>query len=249
MPYLPNTTWKRRFSIGTLLLLVLGLPEDARASTPDLLLLTEENPPQNFTDPRTGEIRGIYGDIVGLLLARTGIRAEVRPLPWNRAYAEALARPNTCVFATTMTPARLPLFKWIGPLTEERVFVFSRSDWRDPVASPADLVGTPVMVQENSGVAQLLAELGIEAMPAQLSQMGRMVAKGRADLFAAAESIGRSIASQGGFEARPLLQLASYRAGIACNLRTEDETLSRLNAAAIAAREDGSLDMILARYR
>lgn len=89
-----------------------------------LRLVTEEYPPYNYLNEQ-GEVRGTATQLLKSLFERIGLDAEFQLLPWARALTEAQMRENTCVYSTTRTPERDPLFKWIGPLLSNQWGAFS----------------------------------------------------------------------------------------------------------------------------
>lgn len=62
-----------------------------------LIFVTEEQPPMNFTDPKNGEVAGISTRLVKTLLQKADMKAEFRLMSWQRAYRLALSAPDTCI--------------------------------------------------------------------------------------------------------------------------------------------------------
>lgn len=79
-----------------------------------LQLLTEENPPANFT--RDGMPAGVATELVQEMLRRQNMDVPLEFLPWARAYAMATTLPDVGLFATARLPERENLFHWVGPL-------------------------------------------------------------------------------------------------------------------------------------
>lgn len=115
------------------LVLVSGVSLPARA----LVLLTEENPPLNFT--RQGKVEGIGTAVVSEMVSRAGLKADIRVLPWAEAYAKAQSDADTCVFSTARFPARMPLFLWVGPIARGTYSVFGLPDFADKIGRVDDL--------------------------------------------------------------------------------------------------------------
>lgn len=106
----------RAFFYRTLIIGLLTSVSLAQAQT--ITLLTEENPPLNYTDPATKAIVGSSTDLVKAIFEKAGVEYNLRILPWQRAYSSALDTENTCVYSTTITDERRALFKWVAPLAE-----------------------------------------------------------------------------------------------------------------------------------
>lgn len=81
-----------------------------------LQLFTEEAPPMAFT--QDDELHGMSIDIVRLLIERTGHDAQIRILPWTRAYHLAQRDADTAIFSTVRTAERESRFQWVGPILE-----------------------------------------------------------------------------------------------------------------------------------
>ncbi|WP_426103457.1 hypothetical protein [Massilia sp. TSP1-1-2] len=62
-------------------------------------------------------VTGHAAEKIHEIMRRTGIDYSMATMPWKRAYTLAATAQNTCVFMTSRTPEREPLFKWIGPIS------------------------------------------------------------------------------------------------------------------------------------
>jgi polar amino acid transport system substrate-binding protein len=102
-----------------------------------LTLLTEENPPFNYTEG--GKLTGIATDIVNEMAKRAGVPVKAQVQAWESAYTAAQAEKDTCIFATARLENRERLFQWVGPLASNRWVVFGKSDFAAPVKGFADL--------------------------------------------------------------------------------------------------------------
>jgi polar amino acid transport system substrate-binding protein len=111
----------------------------ALAVTPTvaLTLLTEENPPFNYTDD--GRIVGSATEIVAAIVKEAGLPVRQEILPWDTAFRRAQAEKDTCVFATARLENRERLFLWVGPLANSYWGVFARGGFAQPIRSLADL--------------------------------------------------------------------------------------------------------------
>lgn len=85
-----------------------------------LTLTTEDYPPFNFAKDGGKTITGSSTDVMNEVLKRTGIKATIALLPWERAYKEARWMTKILgIYSTTRTEAREKLFKWVGPLVTD----------------------------------------------------------------------------------------------------------------------------------
>ena len=88
---------------------------------PDFRIMTEHWVPYQFKENDT--IRGISVDLLVDLLDRVGSRqgrADIEMVPWARGYRYAQKIKNAILFLTSRTPEREHLFKWVGPVIQNR---------------------------------------------------------------------------------------------------------------------------------
>lgn len=90
----------------------------------EVILQTENFPPFNMADggknfAREEHIQGISATTVREMFKRAGIAYSMTlRFPWDRIYQSTLDLPNHGLFSTSMTDARRPLFKWVGPIAQ-----------------------------------------------------------------------------------------------------------------------------------
>ncbi len=98
------------------------LPVSARGE--ELRLLTEENPPLNFT--KDGQATGLAVDIVDAIQKRLHQTVPVKFYPWVRSYQFALDGPMVGLFSTIRTEQREALFKWVGPISTVKTSLYGK---------------------------------------------------------------------------------------------------------------------------
>src|SRR5262245_7214082 len=92
-------------------LVALGLATTAAHA---LTLVTEENPPFNYTEQ--GKVVGLSTEIMSELGKRSGIPLQIKSMPWEQAYIAAQRDKDTCVYSTARLENRERLFTWVGPI-------------------------------------------------------------------------------------------------------------------------------------
>jgi polar amino acid transport system substrate-binding protein len=92
---------------------------------PRLHILTEDNPPFNFTDEK-GTITGQSTEIVRQILKATSTDATFELLPWSQSYTLAQSAPGTALYSTARLPSREGLFKWVGPIGFDDNYFYTR---------------------------------------------------------------------------------------------------------------------------
>jgi polar amino acid transport system substrate-binding protein len=94
-----------------------------------LRIVTEHLPPFNYQS--TGKVTGYATEILQAVLKEAKIDAPIEFLPWERAYQETLAKPNTLIYSTARIPDREKLFEWIGPIGPRQVVLFKLRERKD----------------------------------------------------------------------------------------------------------------------
>jgi polar amino acid transport system substrate-binding protein len=135
-----------------LLIAAFALPVSA------LTLLTEENPPFNYTE--NGKLTGLVTELVEETARRASVPYTLEVLPWNRAYGRAQAERDTCLFATARLPNREKLFVWVGPYASNLWGVYGKGDFAGNVRALADLKPYRIGGVVNDAKVEYLKENG-----------------------------------------------------------------------------------------
>lgn len=86
-----------------------------------LTLITEDYPPLNFVT--NGQLKGPSVEIVERIRAKLGLKQEIQEIkvyPWARGYRFLQTKANTELFSTARTKQREALFKWVGPVAQNK---------------------------------------------------------------------------------------------------------------------------------
>jgi len=127
------TTISRSMLVRTML--VAGALAAAPAAA--LTLLTEENPPFNYTEK--GKLIGAATEIVLDMATRASIPVKTDVLPWDKAYVRAQGERDTCLFSTARLENRERLFLWVGPIATNVWAVYGKSDFAPTIRTVKDL--------------------------------------------------------------------------------------------------------------
>lgn len=214
-----------------------------------LHLATESSAPYSMRDG--DRVTGISTDMVREILGRSGIAYTIDVLPWKRAYTEALERNDGCVYSTTRTPEREPLFKWVGPIGEADWVLMARADRKLQLQTLDD--ARPYRIGTYNGDARdvYLRERGFHVDPAPNDLTNpRKLMLGRIDLWAASTSRSAVTLERLGYADKivPVLVFNRIRIYLACNRAVPDELVTRMNGALETMERDGSMRTIQHRY-
>ncbi len=233
-----------------LFMLLLALCRIATAGS--IALTTEDYPPFNMVDRSTGKISGIASDKVFTLMQRAGQPYTVNVFPWSRAYQMAQRLPNTCVFSTTRTPEREPMFKWVGPLVKNNWVLFARADDPRKPNSLEALAPYVLGVYRNDAVGEFLQANGFKTDVATLdSDNPRKLLLHRFDFWATGELLGQAILKNQGLSGQivPRFQFKRTEMYLACHLAFDQAKIDHLNQVLKQMEQDGTAARIEAKYR
>jgi len=220
------------------------------AGLAEFQLTTEENPPFNFTDEKSGKFVGIGTEMVKEVFKRADLKYTIIPLPWSRAYNLALKNPRTCVFMTAFTQEREPLFKWVGPFTSVEWVVYGRADKNLKVKGVSDLKKLRVGGYQDDAPVVFLQKQGVKIDLVIEDELNpRKLQLDRIDAWVTNSTRGPLLAKKLGFP--PMQKIYSIKAVdhyLACNKKIDDATVTILNREVKVLRSEGFLTEATNRY-
>jgi polar amino acid transport system substrate-binding protein len=229
--------------------LAFGCAVSHAQQAPRLYLATEAAVPHSMLEGT--RVIGIGADTVREIVKRAGIDYTIELLPWKRAYTAALERSDACVFSTTRTPERDPLFTWIGPIGEADWVLMARADSKLRLDSLDDARGYRIGTYNGDARDHYLRARGFKVDPAPNDRLNlRKLMAGRIDLWAASFRRGSATLARMGYGDKvvPVLVFNRIRVYLACNRGVPDELVARMNGALAAMEHDGTLQRIVHRY-
>lgn len=242
----------RRLAMRTLLSLV-GLASIGPAAHA-LTLVTEENPPFNFTDQ--GKVAGLSTEIVTELGNRSAIQLQIKSMPWEQAYISAQRDKETCIYSTARLENRERLFSWIGPIATNQWVLIAKNDFGGSVKAIGDARKYRVGVVAKDAKIEFLMGKGVTDLR-EVSEDGlnppRLVLRhddpNRIDLWATSAYGARKTAARANVkDIKVILPLQSIPLYLACGRNTSPQTVKALNQAFGQASKDGTLKRIAERY-
>lgn len=231
-------------------LLVLNLNASAHASTStDFRLMTEENPPFNYTDQKSGKFVGIGTEMVEEIFNRAGYRYAIVSAPWLRTYNSAMNERQTCAFMTARTEERDPLFKWVGPFMRVEWVVYGLNSGVT-ASSVEDLKNLRVGGYNGDGPSVLLQSKGIKLDLVTSDELNpKKLQTGRIDAWVTNSVRGPLLAKKQGLRnLRKLFALKVINHFVACNKGIDDADIQSLNRQLQSLRTRGGFDSIVRKY-
>lgn len=218
----------------SILSLVFLVQPGVQAETPELVLLTEHNPPAAYLDEGTGRISGLAVEVVEELLGKTGVRYSMSLLPWNRAYRRAVTEPNVCVFPANVTPEREEIFKWVRPILTGGWAIFQTPESELVLNDLVDLKKHSVIGKLDSTATEILEkELG-EPIARAVDDVAaaKLLFGGRVDFWLSGRtSVLDAVRAAGVPMPKIALDWKPAELGVACHPDTAPELLEALQAA------------------
>lgn len=215
-------------------MMFLGLVLTGPAMGKGLRLITEDNPPFNFVDAKTGALSGVAHELVVALMKQADISYEAALMPWHRGYRLALDEPNSCIYGINRTQDRDELFEWIGPLFESGWAFYGYEDDLS-LTSLADIENQIVAVKAGDAVATAFSAARPDARVLQVEtdRMGvRLLHHGRANLWLTGIVHAKKSAElEGVAEPRMVYMWRKSVVYMGCSLKTDAIFLDRLRAA------------------
>lgn len=211
--------------------------------------MTEDFPPFNFTENE--KVVGYSTDVIELAFKKAQLKTTFTQWPWLRAYNEAKNVPKHYVYSTSRTPEREKLFKWVGPIAKDSVYLMVLKD--SPIKEVSDfkaLKKYSVSGQAGDQPVLFLQQNGFDVLIAA-DEAARM------NMFKE-KKIAMDIMTTGSQEIYEKLWKLKYRRvafmydtdyWAAFNLNTPDEVIAKLNKAIAEMKNNGTLDKIAEKYR
>lgn len=229
--------------------LVCAAVSAGAAAGPALTITTEYSPPTSMLDH--GTVTGSATDRVRTMLDRIGVVHTISMYPWKRAYSAALSYPNTCVYSTTRTPEREPLFKWVGPTAEGDWVLIGLANHDYKVHTLDDARKLRIGTYFGDARDDYLRRQGFQTDPAHNDVINpQKLLMGRIDLWAASMQRGSSVLKKMGLADKlaPVLVFKRIKVYLACNRSVPDALIHKMNAELAAMAKDGTLKKIEERY-
>lgn len=157
-----------------------------------LSIVTEDFPP--FNHNKNGKVEGTAVDLLLAASKAAGApidRKQIKLLTWARGYKMVQDGPNVMLFSTTRTEERENLFKWAGPIGQNRVVVWAKkSSGIGQIADITQVKEKVAVVRDDVGdqlaVAAGVPENIIDRKP-KPEGTAKMLANGRIKLWAYGE--------------------------------------------------------------
>lgn len=221
-----------------------------------LYLYTENFPPYNMSNSgrafehSADDISGLCTELVLAALKETDLDFRIKLRNWDYGYNRALNKPNHGIFCTTYTEDRAPLFKWVGPLTNNLWTVFAPADTDLKMTSLEDAKDKLFGGYKNDVKSEYLIKRGYRVSALDSDDLNpKRLELGQIDLWLADRLGGPYVASQQNVDGLvPLYSFNATELYLALNPETPDHIIQALNEGMDKIRESGMFEAIETKY-
>ncbi|MCP4116296.1 MAG: amino acid ABC transporter substrate-binding protein [Desulfobacteraceae bacterium] len=214
--------------------------------------MTEEYPPFNYTE--NGQLTGLSYDVMAELLKRVGHPDNIKVQSWSRSYKLIQTRDNHILFSMTRTNQREPLFKWVGPVAENKWVFFAKKGNSLKINSLEDARKVKKIGTYKDDAAELFLKsngfTNLDSVIDDSVNVKKLLA-GRIDLWIvgylqglhkARTAVGDSAVLEKVFDVK---ETQLY---IAFSKATPDAVIAQWQAALDEMKKDGTYDKVLKKY-
>ncbi len=217
-------------------------------------LVTEDAYPFQYLENK--QLTGMAVEVVNEAFKRAGVARKDEMLSWKDAYDRAQVYPNTCVYSTARTENRERVFKWIGPIVENKWAAFATKGFKGTLTRPEDLTQYRVGVLQGDAKERYLKDLRVTFRvpePDDAKNPSKLTLNrtepDKIDLWVTGYYTGAHVAAKTGVkDIYPVWVFQSSENYLACNLSLPQATADKLQKALDAMKRDGSHAAIIARY-
>ncbi|TLP46191.1 ABC transporter substrate-binding protein [Cohaesibacter sp. CAU 1516] len=233
------------------------MPASADSPVDRLSIMTEDYPPFNFS--KDNRLQGVSTEIMAEMLKRVDSKlgvADIRLLPWTRAYKLVQSEEDQALFSTTRTPSREYLFKWVGPFVPTVVGVIAKKERHLKIQSLSDLVTLRIGAVRDDIGHLLLQEINmprsrIEPVLLNGQNYKKLIAN-RLDAIAYETSVSMYQLAEMGqkpSDYEVIYELQRSALYLALSIKTPDAIVRTLQDQLDAMKKDGTHAAILKKYR
>lgn len=243
-----NPTATIRSAVLLALLLLASRPVLA------LQLLTEENPPLNYTEGK--KLTGMATEVVQEMGKRAHMKLDFQVMAWDKAYEKAQADKETCLYSTARLSNRENAFTWVGPIAVNQWGLYALGGFKPEIKSLKDARPFRVAGVERDAKSEFLKQNGVTNIveekddklnPAKLT-LNRKEAQ-KADLWITSVAGAKRVAAQAKVSDLKLVYVVrKAESYLACSPRTLPATLKSLAEALESMKKDGSYEKIIKAY-
>lgn len=219
-----------------------------------LKLLTEENPPLNYTEGK--KLTGMGTEVVQEMGKRAKVKLDFEVMVWSKAYEKAQADKETCLYSTARLANRENAFKWVGPIAVNKWALLALDGFKQEIKSLNDAKPFRIGGVSRDAKTEFLRQWGltniIEVEDDKLNP-GKLTLNRKEnqkiDLWITSAASAKQVAERAKVPGVKLVYtVREEESFLACSPRTSADTLKALAAALDGMKKDGTYAKIIKAY-
>ncbi len=220
----------------------------------NLSAYTEQWPPYNFEE--NGDVKGIATDMLRAVCAQARVNCTVQLVPWARAYKIVRYSENTILYTTARKASREKEFLWVGPILPRSTWVYTRTGNDKALAAGRDFTHLRFGIVRDEAAQQDLLNAGVPAGALQEDNSNanvlRLLLGNAVDAMVDTEVSMAWNLKTAGLPATTVTKFAKLSEDgayyFALNLKTNPDTVARLQTALEKLQRQGTVEAIIRRY-
>jgi len=210
--------------------------------------------PYNFEE--NGEVKGIATDMLRAACALAKLNCSTHLVPWARAYKIVRYTENTILYTTARKASREKDFQWVGPILPRSTWIYTRTANDKVAAVGRDITQLRFGIVRDEASQQDLLNAGVPASALQEDNSNatvlRLLLTNAVDAMVDTEVAMAWNLRTAGLPASTVTKLAKLSEDgayyFALNLKTNPDTVARLQVALDKLQRQGKLETIIHRY-
>ena len=200
-----------------------------------------------------GSIGGSSTKIIRALFALTNDEYKITMMPWARAYYTAQTVKNTLIYSMSRTKSRENLFKWVGAIKNEKIFIWAmKSEHFNEIKRIKDLNNYSIGIVRSSYAENFLKFHYFKKAHLLVNddQSIKMLFNHRVDLIIGDEITFLPRIKKLGLDSSKMTKVIavpelSVNLSIAFNLNSDPELVKRYQQAYLQLKKSGQLTELL----
>lgn len=210
--------------------------------------MTEDFVPFNYLE--NNEIQGYATEVVREAFKRADLKTQLTLWPWARAYSAALNKKKHYVFSTSRSEDREKLFKWVGPIAKDSVYLAALSTSKLSAANDyRSFKKHSVGGQFDDYPIQVLQKEGFKiSIYRNEDERMETFKKGRIDLDIVTDGSQRTYEKRWNIKYKRLSFMYATDYWMAFHISTPDVVIDALNRSLQEMKKDGSTQKFADKY-
>lgn len=217
-------------------------------------LLTEEAYPFQYLENQ--RLTGMAVEVVSEVFRRSGFERKDELLSWKDAYDRAQLYPDTCIYSTARTENRENLFRWVGPIVENKWAAFAKRGFKGSLNHPRDLRQYRIGVLIGDAKERYLKDIAVTFLHSESDDAANppkltldRTEPNKIDLWVTGYYAGAHIAAKTGVtDIVPIRMFHTSQNYLACHMSVPKASIEKMQAALDAMKRDGTHAKIVSKY-